>query len=306
MPKKLTQEEFIRKCKDIHPEYLYEKSIYNGANNPVTVTCPIHGDFQTRPNRFIMGAKCGCPKCNTGFIKYLSPEQFLSRCKEHFPNYDYSKAVFKGEYDKIVVTCPKHNYTWSVITKSLMTGHGCPICGKEHSQEKQSLTTQEFIEKAKQVHDDRYDYSKVDYYNITTPVTIICPIHGEFKQSPSSHLYQKSGCPKCKQSKGEREVEQFLKENKITFIYQYSIKYSLNKKGKTYIDFYLPDYNIFIEYNGMQHYIPIKHFGGELKFYEQVQRDSYVRNYCKENNIKLIEIKYNDNVASKLRQLLGK
>ena len=56
----------------------------------------------------------------------------------------------------------------------------------------------------------------------------------------------------------------------------------------------------------MQHYIPIKHFGGELKFYEQIQRDDYVRNYCKENNIKLIEIKYNDNVASKLRQLLGR
>lgn len=305
MPRKLTQEEFIKRCKETHPEYSYEKSIYNGANKPVIVTCPIHGDFETRPSRFIMGAKCGCPKCNTGFIKYMSSDQFLERCKKYFPNYDYSKAIFKGEYDKITVTCPKHNYTWNVITKSLMTGHGCPICGKEHSQEKQSLTTQEFIEKAKQIHGDIYDYSNTEYYNMNTPVTITCRKHGDFKQWPSSHLYTKSGCPKCKQSKGETEVECFLKSKNINYIQQYPIDCNLKINNKTYIDFYLPNYNTFIEYNGMQHYVPIKYFGGELKFKEQQARDDYVRNYCKENNIKLIEIKYNDNVHSILEQCLG-
>ena len=249
MPKRLTQEEFIFRCKDIHPEYSYEKSIYNGANNEVIVTCPIHGDFKTKPSRFIMGGKCGCPKCNPGFIKYLSPEQFLERCKKHFPDYDYSKANFKGEYDKIIVTCPKHNYTWTVVPKNLMNGHGCPLCGRESLQKSQALTTEEFIQRARQKHGDKYDYSKVEYYNTVTPVTIICPKHGEFEQTPDAHLYQNSGCPKCKQSYGELKVEEYLKQHSIEFIQQYPIEYKNNLRGKTYIDFYLPKYNIFIEYN---------------------------------------------------------
>lgn len=304
MPKKLTQEEIINRCKQIHPEYNYGKLIYINANSPFIVTCPIHGDFETKANRFIMGAKCGCPKCNTGFIKYVSPKEFKDKCLQQFPNYDYSKAVFKGEYDKIIVTCNIHNYTWKVTTKNLMNGHGCPICGRESLQKTQACTVQEFINKARKVHGDKYDYTKVNYYNSNTKVTIICHKHGEFQVTPNSHLSQKTGCPKCKQSKGESEVETFLKENDIQYIQQYPITCKLKKKNKTYIDFYLPDYNTFIEYNGAQHYVPVKYFGGELTFKNQVGRDEYVKNYCKTNNIKLIVIKYNENVTERLRNEL--
>ena len=160
MPKKLTQEEVINRCKKIHPEYNYDKLIYVNANTPFIVTC--HGDFETRASRFIMGAKCGCP------------------------NYDYSKANFKGEYDKITVTC--NNYTWNPTTKDLMNGHGCPLCGRESLQKTQALTLQEFIQKAREIHRNKYDYSKVDYYNSSTPITINCPKHGEFQTTPNSHL----------------------------------------------------------------------------------------------------------------------
>ena len=296
MPRKLTQEEVIERCKKIHPEYSYNKLVYIDSTTPFIVTCPIHGDFKTRANRFIMEPKCGCPKCNTGFIKYISPEEFKRRCIERFPDYDYSEANFKGEYNKITVTCNIHNYTWTPITKDLMNGHGCPICGKESSQKAQALTLEQFIQNVKKIHGDKYDYSKVVYYNTRTPITIICPKHGEFQITPNSHLYQKTGCPKCSQSKGESDIELFLKKNQIQYIKQYPIKCNLKKNNKTYIDFYLPKYNTFIEYNGQQHYVPIKYFGGEIKFIEQVNRDEYVRNYCKINNIKLIEIKYNENV----------
>ena len=72
-----------------------------------------------------------------------------------------------------------------------------------------------------------------------------------------------------------------------------------------YIDFYLSDYNLFIEYNGIQHYIPQKYFGGQISFEHQQKRDDYVRNYCKTNNIKLLEIKYNDNIQNKLQEILN-
>lgn len=111
-----------------------------------------------------------------------------------------------------------------------------------------------------------------------------CPKHGEFKQTPNSHLNGR-GCPKCKRSKGELLVENILKSKKLTFISQYKVN---NFK----IDFYIPNTNTFIEYNGAQHYIPVQYFGGEIKFKKQQERDSYIKKYCSENKINLIEIPY--------------
>ena len=92
--------------------------------------------------------------------------------------------------------------------------------------------------------------------------------------------------------------------------YIYCITNIINNKryvGKTlWLCFYLPDQNCFIEYNGKQHYVPVGHFGGELQFQKQLQRDNYVRNYCQNNNIKLIEIKYTDNVNIKLKEIYEK
>lgn len=301
MAKKLTQEEFINRCLKCHPEYDYSKTIYVNANTDLIVTCPTHGDFTTRPSRFIMGAKCGCSKCNRGFLKdSLTQDTFIQRCKQHFPNYDYSRVNYIDQYKKVLVTCDKHNYTWKVIPKDLMNGHGCPICGKENSQKKQSLGLSKFIERSNEIHDGQYNYSKVEYINAATKVIIICPEHEEFQQTPHNHL-QGQGCPKCKlQPKGERIIEKYLNTKNIKYLYQYEIPYLDNLKGVTKIDFYIPQYNLFIEYNGEQHYKPIKYFGGQLKFEKQLQRDEYVRQYCKDNNIRLIEIKYNENLIKKL------
>lgn len=304
--KKLSQEEFINRCVQEHPEYDYSKTIYVNANSDIIVTCPIHGDFITRPSRFIMGAKCGCPKCNRGFLKDpLTQDIFIERCKQYFPDYDYSQVIYKGIYEKVIITCNKHNYTWEVRAKDLMNGHGCPKCGKESSIEKQVLSLYEFINRSNIIHKNKYDYSKTVYTNYITKVTITCPEHGEFEQTPANHL-KGEGCPRCHtQSKGESLIEDFLKDNNIVFIKQYSIECPINNSGKARIDFYLPDINCFIEYNGKQHYVPIEYFGGQLKFEQQQRRDQFIRDYCYDNNIRLIEIKYDDNVLSLLKNELG-
>lgn len=304
--KKLSQEEFINRCIEEHPEYDYSKTVYVNANTDIIVTCPIHGDFITRPSRFIMGAKCGCPKCNRGFLKDpLTQDMFIERCKQHFPNYDYSQVIYNGIYEKVTVTCDKHNYTWEVRAKDLINGHGCPKCGKESNIKKQILSLDEFINRANTIHKNKYDYSKVNYVNYTTKVIIICPEHGEFEQTPGNHL-RGEGCPRCHtQSKGESFIEDFLKTNNITFIKQYPIDCPVNNSDIAKIDFYLPKLNYFIEYNGKQHYIPVQHFGGQMKFEQQQKRDQFVRSYCNDNNIRLIEIKYNDNILNLLENELG-
>ena len=113
-------------------------------------------------------------------------------------------------------------------------------------------------------------------------------------QPKAKKLLEGLRCTCINSSKGELLVESILKKLKINYIHFYTIKDSkLISQNRIIVDFYIPDYNTFIEYNGKQHYIPIEYFGGEIQFNKQKIRDKELRNYCKENKINLIEIKYN-------------
>ena len=138
-------------------------------------------------------------------------------------------------------------------------------------------------------HGDKYNYSKVIYNNNKTKVVISCPRHGDFKQAPNNHITNKQGCPICKESKGEIQVRKYLTENNIKFMTQYKFS-NCRYKNPLPFDFYLPNYNICIEYNGMQHFKPVKIFGGVKAFKQQKIRDGIKSNYCLVNNIKLINL----------------
>ena len=116
------------------------------------------------------------------------------------------------------------------------------------------------------------------------PVTIICPIHGEFRQSASHHLYSATRCPRCIESEIESTIRWFLNENNINFEQYKSFKW-LNRLS---LDFYLPDYNIAIECQGMQHFKPIGYFGGQRQHDKQVKNDIIKRQLCENNNIKML------------------
>lgn len=291
--KKLTTEQFIEKAKSIHNnKYNYSKSIYTGRHNKLIITCPIHGDFSQEAGSHLLGN--GCPKCgreNTTKHQRKSLDQFIKDCrKTHGDKYDYSKVDYKGAKTKVCIICPIHGEFWQTPDDHINGKHECPKC--VHKNDKYTL--QEFINNSKQVHGNKYDYSKVNYINNFTKVEIICPEHGSFWQIPTNHILKKCGCPYCKESKGEKFVYNILKKLNINFIREYEIPLptSIRSSGKGYIDFYLPDFNIFIEYNGQQHYIPINIFGGKVQLNKQIERDNYVKNYCENNNIKLIELKY--------------
>lgn len=96
-----------------------------------------------------------------------------------------------------------------------------------------------------------------------------------------------------------------MTETNIDYIEQYRIDYKLLNHQYCFIDFYLPKYNTFIEYNGQQHYRPVKIFGGEGNFKKQLERDTYVREYCSKNKINLIEISYKDSISSKLKTIIN-
>ena len=150
------------------------------------------------------------------------------------------------------------------------------------------FTTEEFIQRARKVHGDKYDYSKVEYVNNRTKVCIICPEHGEFWQAPTNHTDGKRGCPYCNKLSNEKKIGAFLSENGIRYIKQKTFKWL----GKLRLDYYLLDYNIAIEYQGEQHFHPVKYFGGNKRFIDGIERDKRKKELCDKNNVKILYVSF--------------
>jgi len=167
-----------------------------------------------------------------------------------------------------------------------LIGNGCPKCG---GMEKKN--TEIFLSLAKAKHNDLYGYSLVNYVNCYSKIDIICKKHGIFKQMPRAH-YLGSGCPRCNDSHGEKMINDFLNESKIKFEREKRFK-NCRLKMPLPFDFYLPDFNVCIEYDGIQHFKPIKYWGN--KFELTKKRDSVKNDFCNDNNIKLLRIPYTQN-----------
>ena len=280
--KKLTTEEFIERARKVHGDkYNYSKVNYVKNDIEVCIICPIHGDFLQTPKQHLRGQ--GCRKCfndRQRKIKTLCFGEFVRKATlKHGNKYDYSKVDLehRDEKGRVCIICKKHGEFWQ-IPSSHIYGYGCSKCANEAT-----LNTEEFVKRAKEVHGNKYDYSKVKYINNKKEVCIICPIHGEFKQIAKSHL-EGNGCNKCRESCLEHNIKIFLDDNLI--------KYEQQKRfvwlGRKSLDFYLPDYNVAIECQGIQHFKPIDFFGGEKKFIYQVESDKNKKKLCENNNIKII------------------
>ena len=295
---KLTQKEFIDKCKIIHHfKYDYSKVDYINTETKVCIICPEHGEFWQTPHSHLQGADC--PFCK-GCIK-LTQEEFVKRAKQiHGNKYDYSKSIYNSYETKVCIICPEHGEFWQT-PHSHLQGQGCPYCNGLYK------TTGQIITEFREIHKDKYDYSKVDYINTETKVCIICPEHGEFWQTPHSHL-QGQGCPYCNESKLEKEINLFLTENDLVFKRQKTFEW-LKDKSNLYLDFYLPDYNIAIECQGIQHFKPIEYFGGIEMFQRQQYLDYLKYHLCADHNIKIfyyskVKLPYFQNIEDNIENLL--
>ena len=238
-------------------------------------------------------------------MRRLTQEEFIEKAKQvHGNKYDYSKSVYKNRRTKVCIICPEHGEFWQFPDNHVLNKNNCPYCAK-----KKKKTTDEFISDAKKIHGNRYDYSKVDYKNAYTKICIICPEHGEFWQTPHSHLGMKCGCKNCKKSLFESAVEKVLNEKNVKFIYQYYPEFLSENKSHLSLDFYLPDYNIAIECQGEQHFKAIDFAGkgkewAENLYKSNIERDSKKKKICKENNLEIVYINFNDNVYEKINEIL--
>ena len=292
MGKRIDTEEFIRRSRLVHGDkYDYSKTNYVRAKDKVCIICPIHGEFWQLPfAHFYVGG--GCKKCAMDALTSNKPktvDKFIEEARNtHGDKYDYSKVEYINSHYKVCIICPEHG-EFRQTPDSHIRGCGCQECKKESIGNKKRKKVEEFISEANFVHNNKYDYSKVQYTNTHKKVCIICPIHGDFWQEPNIHL-DGCGCPKCSSSRLEKSVEDVLNKENIEYIERKGYHWLLNEETNypLTLDFYLPKYNIAIECQGKQHFISIEHFGGDEKFEKRIKYDKLKKELCSRNGVKLI------------------
>jgi hypothetical protein len=230
---------FITKAKEIHGDK-YDYSLVNYKNNrtKVKIVCPEHGEFEQLPTNHLRGK--GCKYC--GGTSKMDTKLFIIKAKEmHGDKYDYSLVNYKVSREPVTIICSEHGEFEQTPNNHLSKGQGCPKClGK-------IIDTETFINKAKVIHGDKYDYSKVEYSSQFEKVKIICPEHGEINVTPHYHI-NGFGCKSCSNSLSllEKSIHSFITDLKINCIE--NDKAVLNGKE---LDIYIPSHKVAIEFNGL-------------------------------------------------------
>lgn len=305
---RLTTDLFIEKAIVKHGnKYDYSKVDYKDAHTKVEIICPKHGSFWQEPCYHLWGS--GCRACGYEKVKVLNSmtqEEFIKKSLEiHKGLYDYSEVIYKSAKEKVKIKCNRCGKYFYQAPHNHLRGQGCYKCEKKRVALSQRKTTADFIKRAKEVHGNTYDYSKVIYTTTEDKVEIICPKHGSFWQSAGKHL-QGNGCPKCCRSIGETKIARFLERNNIKYISQYKFD---NCRNKLPLPF---DFAIFneddslkclFEYQGRQHFEPRSKFGGIEAFKYTCANDKIKRDYCIKNNIKLYTFSYKEDLIKKLEEI---
>ncbi len=278
----LSKDDFIKKSINKHGDK-YDYSLVNYVNNrkSVIIICKDHGEFSQIAVNHLNGR--GCKKCN---IKHISNDELIKRFNNKH-NSSYTYLLYKERYklsDIIDINCEIHGVFTQRISNHLVSG--CQKCvGFVYDND-------DFVNKSIKIHGDKYDYSLCNYIGFKNDVDIICKRHGVFHQKPYIHT-SGSGCPRCKESKGEKIISWFLNKKNIKYETQKTFPGCVDVNQLRF-DFYIPEYNTCIEYNGIQHYEQVKCFGGKSYLIDRKNKDNIKYKYCKDNNINLLVIKYTD------------
>lgn len=273
-------ENFINKARNVHRD-IYDYSLVDYENNhtQVEIICKEHGKFLQSPKDHLSGKGCSsCGKEKTKSRLMLSKDEFIKRANEvHGNKYDYSLVNYKDTRTKVEIICKEHGSFFQSPNKH-MQGNGCPACGRERTAEHNFLTLDDFIRKAKNVHGDKYDYSKSLYTGADNKLEIICEKHGKFEQTPHNHL-KGTNCPSCGASISKPEIK--LKDFIRSFYKGEIITNSKNIIPPMELDIYVPNLNLAIEFNGgYWHSEKFKDKNYHLNKY----------NLCKSKGIRLISI----------------
>lgn len=295
MVKKKTNAEFLSQVAQIQgTEYTFLEE-YRSAHEKIQVRHNACGRvYKIDPHSFLKGVGCNlCVSAKEGKRRRKSEEQFTQEVHDVVGD----EYTFLESYQGLVkkIKC-KHNtcgFVWKLIPINILNGSStCPRCAKLSAIAKTSLGDEEFTRRVIDTFGDEYVFIEA-YKNMNTK--IMCThtkCNRSFAVAPKEFLAKRSGCPSCAMYRGEAEIARVLNELKIHALTQVRFA-NLKHKGLLKFDFYLPDYDVCIEYDGAFHYTPIWS-STEAEFKEAKARDKLKDKYCAENGIELIRIPYWD------------
>lgn len=282
-----SQDQYIKEVMGINPN-IEVIGVYKNINIPILHRCKVDNyEWSAIPYNILQGH--GCPLCS-GVVRPTT-EEFIQKMNIINPNIEIIGEYFNNNTG-ILCRCKVDGYKWSPVPSNLLAGKGCPVCSGTKKK-----THYEYVEEVAKVNKN---ISVIDIYiNAITPILHKCEVDGTQWRARPNHILEGHGCPVCNDSIGEKEITQYLLSNNIEFIPQYTFDGCKNKK-KLPFDFYLPAYNICIEYDGLQHFKPVDHFGGEEGFKQRQYNDSIKNQFCRLNDIQLLRIKYDQDIETEL------
>lgn len=272
-----SNKEYIEEARKVWG-YKYDYSLvdYKGSNEEILIKYK-NRIYKQKAVQHLLGHKC-----ERDTIK--NQDDFIKKCiKKHGDKYDYSLVEYKGIDKKIKIL---YN---GIIYEQKAGAHLYSNGLVENVIKKRKI--EEFIEVANYIHNYKYSYDKSIYVNNSTKLIITCPKHGDFEQIPRSHL-KGFGCNNCSESKGEKKIAKYLTQHNIEFIRQKKFSGCVGIKHKLPFDFYIPKFRTCIEFDGIQHFQPVSYFGG-IEAFEKLKTNDKIKNdYCEENYINIIRIRY--------------
>lgn len=293
MPRKLTQQEFIDKVRKERGTEYKVIGDYTGRGNPVEFKHTNCGNlWKVRPSDFFSGQNC--PICSAN-KRRISNEDFTKIVDSLSSGNIISLEKYKGCNTRIKFKCLKHSTIFSMTPTSFRrSNYRCPTCKYEHSSITQFTSVSEVKKKLAKKHPNIILLG--EYKGTHVKAKFMCTLCNQCFYSEPNSVLRISGCPYCRKSKGELFIESFLKHKKICFVKQKTFEDCRNTRPLPF-DFYLPDKNILIEYDGIQHYKPIEFFGGEASFKKRKYLDNIKNEFSISSNIPLIRIPYKVNLS---------
>ena len=308
MATKWTQESIVLKLQDLHPTLDFTDFIFTSVNNKSIIRCKIHGPREMKVMNLLRGSSCKLcrPQSQKRSVKQII-EQFniVHSNKYTYPNFEN----YINQNQVIDIICPEHEkFEQQIIHHN--NGSGCLKC-HDRTFNRKDLDSHilSIPDKQKSI----YNYLSINYNYMGTEQTFLeikckkCSYI--FFQNLSNHKHG-SGCPECAkielESKGIKLIKKYLKNLNIEYTNEKTFDDCINYKTnyKLRFDFYIKSLNCCIEFDGPQHFEEIAYFGGKEKLEKTKFRDNIKNEYCRNNNIDLIRIKYNENIENILNERL--
>lgn len=290
LPRRLTNEDYINRCKANGLDLPIEP--YINMRTKIKFKCKYGHIYEQTPSKHLLDER-QCPICYKDKT-YLTFDSIYNRCIKSGYDLPIKGQEYSNNRCKLKFACSNNHIYLQSVAKHLR-GQGCPKCkgGVKYSSNDYKKICKE----------KEYDLPIEKYINTYDKIKHKCNNCGNiYLQTPNMHL-QGQGCPICNESKGERYIRNYLNSKGILYETQKTFM-DLVDKGRLSYDFYLPDYNILIEYQGKQHYSSIDYFGGEEKLKVQQEHDKLKRDYAKDNGYKLLELHYSLDTQDKVDKYL--